>query len=123
VLRGIGMNLAAVRLRDLDGLGKFKNEVPYKYLVAFGALRHVAERAQRRVLLQLVPAVNQKSSATNSGDGKTLTFDAWRWVQRYAPEISLRITKPPRLAQTETTSNRSQCGLKPMNQPRRRLPP
>ena len=27
------------------------------------------------VLLQLLPAVNQKRSATNSGDGKTLTKD------------------------------------------------
>lgn len=27
------------------------------------------------VLLQLVPAVNRKRSATNSGDGKALTFE------------------------------------------------
>ena len=29
------------------------------------------------VLLQLVPAVNRKRSATNSGDGKTLTWVDW----------------------------------------------
>ena len=39
----------------------------------FGTSLTLSEPRGMYVLLQLVPAVNQKRSATNSGDGKTLT--------------------------------------------------